>query len=74
MVYDKLKQAGLSEFCLELHSHKANKKDVITDICHTLRADKSAVSSKADSEIALKEKAQQQLDAYAVELHKLIRL
>ena len=70
VVYDKLKQAGLSEFCLELHSHKANKKDVITDICHTLRADKSAVSSKADSEIALKEKAQQQLDAYAVELHK----
>ena len=70
VVYDKLKQAGLSEFCLELHSHKANKKDVITDICHTLRADKSAVSSKADSEIALKEKAQQQLDAYAEELHK----
>lgn len=70
VVYDKLKQAGLSEFCLGLHSHKANKKDVITDICHTLRADKSAVSSKADSEIALKEKAQQQLDAYAVELHK----
>ena len=70
VVYDKLKQAGLSEFCLGLHSHKANKKDVITDICHTLRADKSAVSSKADSEIALKEKAQQQLDAYAEELHK----
>ena len=71
VVYDKLKQAGLAEFCLQLHSHKANKKDVIADICHTLRTGKSAVSSKADAEIAIKEKAQHQLDAYAVELHKL---
>ena len=70
VVYDKLKQAGLSEFCLELHSHKANKKDVIADICHTLRTNKSAVSSKADREIATKEKAKRQLDAYVVELHK----
>ena len=71
VVYDKLKQAGLAEFCLQLHSHKANKKDVIADICHTLRTGKSAVSSKADAEIAIKEKAQHQLDSYAVELHKL---
>lgn len=71
VVYDKLKQAGLAEFCLQLHSHKANKKDIIADICHTLRAGKSAVSSKADAEIAIKEKVQHQLDAYAVELHKL---
>lgn len=70
VVYDKLKQAGLSDFCLQLHSHKANKKDVIADICHTLRTEKSAVSSKADDEIAAKEKAQRQLDAYAAELHK----
>ena len=70
VVYDKLKQAGLAEFCLQLHSHKANKKDIIADICHTLRIGKSAVSSKADVEIAIKEKAQRQLDAYAVELHK----
>ena len=35
------------------------------------RTGKSAVSSKADAEIAIKEKAQHQLDAYAVELHKL---
>ena len=69
VVYDKLKQAGLSEFCLELHSHKANKKDVIADICHTLRASKSIVSSKAKEEIAVKQKAEKQLDAYAAELH-----
>ncbi len=70
VVYDKLKQAGLSEFCLELHSHKANKKAVIDDLCHTLRSNKSVVSAKAETEIAIKEKAQQQLDNYAEELHK----
>ncbi len=70
VVYDKLKHAGLAEFCLQLHSHKANKKDIIADICHTLRTGKSVVSSKADAEIAIKEKAQRQLDDYAVELHK----
>ena len=70
VVYDKLKQAGLADFCLQLHSHKANKKDVIADICHTLRTEKSTVSSKANDEIAVKEKAQRQLDAYATELHK----
>lgn len=70
VVYDKLKQAGLSAFCLQLHSHKANKKDVIKDICDTLRAGKSVVSSKADTEVAIKERAQRQLDSYAFELHK----
>ena len=70
VVYDKLKQAELAEFCLQLHSHKANKKDVIADICHTLRTEKSAVSAKADAEIAVKVKAQHQLDAYAFNLHK----
>lgn len=70
VVYDKLKQAGLSEFCLQLHSHKASKKEVIADICHTLRTGKSSVSSKANAEIAIKERAQRQLDSYAIELHK----
>ena len=70
VVYDKLKQAGLAEFCLQLHSHKANKKDIVADICHTLRTGKSVVSSKASAELALKEKAQRQLDAYASALHE----
>ena len=69
VVYEKLKNAGLSEFCLELHSHKANKKDVINEICHTLRTGKTIVSSKADEEISIKEKANKQLDQYAIELH-----
>lgn len=70
VVYDKLKKTDLSEFCLELHSHKSNKKDVINELCRTLRSGKSTLSSKAEEETAALEKAQKQLDLYAEELHK----
>lgn len=70
VVYDKLCKAGLGEFCLELHSHKANKKEVVSELCKTLRTPKSGISSKADQEIRLKESAMRQLDVYVDELHK----
>ncbi|MCR5526463.1 MAG: DUF4011 domain-containing protein [Lachnospiraceae bacterium] len=70
VVYDKLKKAGLEEFCLELHSHKSSKKEVITELCRTLKADRSAVSSKAEAELQAKARLQEQLDTYAEELHK----
>lgn len=69
VVYEKLKRAGLSEFTLELHSHKANKKQVIDELCHTLRADKCAVSDKANRELTMKKKSQGILDTYDSELH-----
>lgn len=71
VVYDKLKQSGLSEFCLELHSHKANKKDFIDELNRTLKLDKSIVSSRATGEIMARKKSQKQLDEYANELHKV---
>ncbi len=70
VVYEKLKKAGLDEFCLELHSHKANKKDVIYDLCRTLRAPKTAVSGKAIQEIEEKKRHQRKLDEYEIELHR----
>lgn len=70
VVYDKLKKAGLEEFCLELHSYKSNKKDVIDDLCKTLKAAKTAVSSRANDVIESKVKSQRELDVYEVELHK----
>lgn len=71
VVYDKLKKAGLEEFCLELHSHKANKKDVIDELCHTLKTQKSTLSDRAQKDIEKKFYAQQELDAYTIELHKV---
>lgn len=69
VVYDKLKKAGLEEFTLQLHSHKANKKDLVKELAHTLRLEKKEVSSKAYDEIHIKEKTQEQLDQYATKLH-----
>ena len=70
VVYEKLKNAGLEEFCLELHSHKANKKQVIDELCHTLKLSRSGVSDQAEKELRAKKEAQQKLDEYAAELHK----
>lgn len=70
VVYDKLKKAGLEEFCLELHSYKSNKKDVIENLCKTLKAAKTAVSLRANDAIEKKVKSQKELDVYEIELHK----
>ncbi len=70
VVFDKLKKAGLADFCLELHSHKANKKAVIAELNRTLEVPKSKVSSTAKEEIRQKKSAQSKLDRYAEELHK----
>ncbi len=71
VVYDKLKKAGLDEFCLQLHSHKANKKEVIDELCHTLKAQKSGVSQRAQKETESKLRLQKELDEYTRELHAL---
>ncbi|MBR6687286.1 MAG: DUF4011 domain-containing protein [Clostridia bacterium] len=71
VVYDKLKKAGLEEFCLELHSHKANKKGIIAELCHTLKAPKSAVSGRAQRETEAKARAKADLDEYTTELHRV---
>ena len=70
VVFDKLKKAGLADFCLELHSHKANKKAVISELNRTLETPRYAVSSGAQEEIRQKLEAQIKLDRYAIALHK----
>lgn len=70
VVYDKLKKAGLSDFCLELHSHKANKREVIAELCRVLQAEKSTVKAKASEEIETKKRMQRRLDTYEAELHR----
>ena len=32
VVYKRLKEVGLSDYCLELHSHKSNKKDILDQL------------------------------------------
>ena len=71
VVYENLKRVGLDDFCLALHSYRANKKDVIDELCRTLTLPKSVVSSRAQAEIDAREKARAQLDGYSEELHRI---
>ena len=71
VVYEKLKGVGLEEFCLELHSHKSNKKQVIDELFRTLKLQKSGLSCKAEQELRAKKELQKQLDDYAAELHSV---
>lgn len=70
VVYEKLKKANLSEFCLELHSHKANKKDFIIELNEALTAEKTRAIDGINDEITIEEEMQVGLDKYALELHK----
>ena len=72
VVYDKLKKAGLEDFCLELHSHKSNKKAFIEELNRTLQLQATHVPMKAANEVQRKASTQKQLDDYAIELHKEI--
>lgn len=71
VVHDKLKNVGLSEFCLELHSFKANKKQIIEELTKTLKLERSGISDKAEKELHTKKQLQKQLDDYAIELHSV---
>lgn len=70
VVYEKLKAAALADFALPLHSHKANKKDLLDDIVKTLNKPCTAPNSKTAVELRAKQNALSLLDAYAEELHR----
>ncbi|MCR5611241.1 MAG: DUF4011 domain-containing protein [Clostridiales bacterium] len=69
VVYEKLKKAGLSDFCLELHSHKANKNVVINELNRTLEAAPIRYPRGAFDEIRRKKEALSKLDEYEKALH-----
>lgn len=72
VVYNKMQQVGIADFCLQLHSNKANKKDVIKDICNNFDIQKNEINQlKVDEEINVKVKAKEKLDSYDYNLHKV---
>lgn len=49
VVHTRLKAAGLGEFCLELHSSRANKRQVMQDLATTLDASLKTLATTADA-------------------------
>lgn len=63
VVHRRLASAGLDDFCLVLHSHKANKKNVLEQL--------SKVLNLSQKKVTLTDEAYQKLDALQADKDKL---
>ncbi|MGB9841524.1 MAG: DUF3320 domain-containing protein [Candidatus Bathyarchaeales archaeon] len=70
VVYKRLREVGLSSFCLELHSSKANKQEVVAELKRCL--DEQLVPRKLPLEHEFKKmiELREKLNNYVVALHQ----
>jgi very-short-patch-repair endonuclease len=70
VVHDRLRKAGLGALCLEIHSRKANKGEVVKSLAQTLRFSASAhIDSKLISKLASR---RDKLNQWTNAIHKPI--
>ncbi|SHJ80608.1 Protein of unknown function [Anaerocolumna jejuensis DSM 15929] len=69
VVHKRLTQSGLDDFSLMLHSHKVNKKEVLSELNRTLNADRIRLQDDAIYQLNALEKQRERLNSYAKELH-----
>ncbi len=74
VVYRRLHGSGLDDFCLILHSHKANKKEVLTQLGEVLNLAKSkaSISDEAYQKLETLQRDKEKLNEYANVLHQKI--
>lgn len=73
VVQTRLEKIGLGPFCLELHSNKSNKKDIIAQIERTLEIGRTGKSEEYKIKERQLETKRKELDQYAFELHKQLK-
>ena len=68
VVHRRLSQAGLADFCLTLHSHKANKKEVLEQLRSTfdLTSKKADLSNEAYQRLQMLQSDRNELNEAAV--------
>ena len=69
VVYSRLKARNLDDYCLELHSHKANKREVVAELSRSLNEHLKARGALSDEELDRLEKRRAQLNDYVEALH-----
>jgi very-short-patch-repair endonuclease len=72
VVYKRLTEAGLDAFCLALHSHKANKKEILDSIAANLKLPHNRLKDSAIFELAELFQDRLALNQYVAELHEEI--
>ena len=69
VVYKRLNEVGLSDFCLALHSHKANKKEILESIAANLKLNRLRIKESVMAELSELFHDRQSLNQYVQELH-----
>lgn len=69
VVYKRLANVGLSDFCFTLHSHKANKKEILRELANSITIDRKKVREEALTQLETLERKRNTLNEYQKELH-----
>lgn len=72
VVYKRLSEVGLDDFCLALHSHKANKKEILDSIAANLKLPHKRIKDSVMFELTELFQDRQYLNQYVRELHEEI--
>ncbi len=69
VVYNRLKERGLDDFCLELHSHKANKREVVAELNRALNEHLKPKAMISEEEMERLKERRDLLNGYVKALH-----
>ena len=71
VVHNRLTKIGLKPFCLELHSNKAGKTEVLKQFAEALQIPETTPPAEWDAVVASMEQTREELNRYVRELHKV---
>ena len=69
VVYNRLKERGLDDFCLELHSQKANKREVVAELNRALNEHLKPRARLSEEELERLKERRDLLNSYVKALH-----
>ncbi len=69
VVHKRLSQVGLANFCLPLHSHKANKKEILNQLSKTINLNKFNLQDDILHQLESLKSTRDSLNQYMTELH-----
>lgn len=72
VVYRRLQDVRLSDFCLSLHNHKANKKEIIEQLGANLNLPRIKVKDEEVAKLTRLDMVREQLKAYVHDIHQTI--
>lgn len=72
VVYRRLTDVHLADFCLSLHSHKANKKEILNQLGANLNLQRIKVKDEEIAKLTRLDMLREQLKAYVQDIHQTV--